>query len=381
MAGDATNLERCSALLRRWGVEPKVSEELLRYNESAFVAPQEGLPTSYPLEDGPQVLAWQEYLESAGRLGAFEALRERLVQLRFPIVEGISRRRAYLSATRRGQEPGADIEELRLEAPQLLSLELHLSAVGRVPVLTAGTRGDFVTLLCALAHRNEPVPVADSQGASLITGLNNWDRVRRYRREWEAGAGSRSSEWPAEMARMAAHRELYQDRIVLLSRGPYSDVPAEAVGMGPQEWLDVSLVLRREHECAHLFTKHVFASARNNLMDELIADYAGIVAAVGSFRADWFLLFLGIAEGGHRGQGRLLNYLGVPPLSEAAQGVLCRIVERAAANLENFDRRRGECLRGLEGTARMIVALSGLTLVELAGDDGERLLEEGLSER
>ena len=37
---------------------------------------------------------------------------------------------------------------------------------------------------------------------------------------------------------------------------------------------------------------------RNNLLDELIADYTGMVGAIGRFRAGWFLRFAGRGEDG-----------------------------------------------------------------------------------
>jgi hypothetical protein len=367
-------------VLRSFGAGQSVIEELLLYDQNAFVAPPEGLPRSFPLDDEPQVEAWTDYVEEAAGRGVFECLRDKLVQLRFPIREGISREPDYQRATRRGEWPAREQDGLVLEAPGEVTLDLHLTAAGRVPILVAGNRSDFVALLRALAHRNEPDPIPDALGASLITGLNNWDRVKRYRTRWErtVAPSHAEDEWPAEMERMAACKEVYQDRIILLSRGRYSDLPAARVGMDERRWLDTSLVIRREHECAHLFTKRIFQSARNNLMDELIADFAGIVAACGSYRADWFLLFLGIEDGRYGGRGRLHNYLGEPPLSAEALAVLCRVAERAARTLERFDHGRRALERSPAGTARMIVALASLTLEDLAGDQGEKLLGDAV---
>jgi hypothetical protein len=367
-------------VLRGFGAGSGVVDELLRYGENFFVPPRDGMPRSFPLDDLPQIEAWRDYLAEASTTGVFSCLAEKLVQLRFPIREGMSRDPDYLRATRRGERPAADQEGLRLDAPDELTLELYPTACGRVPILATRNRSDFVRLLRALAHRNEPDPISDSQGASLITGLNNWDRVGRYRAQWEARAGSSEAAagWPDEMERMAARKELYQDQIVLLSRGPYSDLPAASVGMSERDWLDASLVIRREHECAHLFTKRFFQSARNNLMDELIADYAGIVAAIGRYRADWFLLFLGIENGRHHDRGRLQNYRGEPPLSADALAVLCRVVERAARTVESFDHGPRAAARGPAGVAGMIVALAALTLEELASDQGETLLGDAI---
>jgi len=67
------------------------------------------------------------------------------------------------------------------------------------------------------------------------------------------------------------------------------------MGMDESTWHSLSLIIRLSHECTHYFTRRLFGSMRNNLLDELIADYQGIVAANGGrYRADWFLRFVGL---------------------------------------------------------------------------------------
>ena len=84
-------------------------------------------------------------------------------------------------------------------------------------------------------------------------------------------------------------RGLYQDRFLILSTGPYSNVAAREVGLSDSRWRETSTAIRLEHECTHYFTLRVFGSMRNNLLDELIADFMGITAADGRYRSDWFL--------------------------------------------------------------------------------------------
>src|SRR5262249_18047678 len=228
--------------------------------------------------------------------------------------------------TRRGVPP-ADLPAatgLGLARPALVELTLHASPAGRIPVLTARGRAEFVALVQALGHRNEPFPVPESQGALMISGYNNWARIAAWGGEWGAGPpASRAGSWGEELARLKERRELYQDRFILLSDGPYSAVPAAELGLDEPAWREVSLALRRDHECAHYFTRRLFGAMRNNLLDELIADYAGMVAAIGRFRADWFLRFLGLeAFPRFRPSGRLALYRGEPPLSPGAFRVL-----------------------------------------------------------
>lgn len=66
------------------------------------------------------------------------------------------------------------------------------------------------------------------------------------------------------------------------------------MNLSQAEWRRLSITIRLEHECTHYFTYRVLGSMRNNLLDELIADYQGIVSAIGKYRADWFLRFMGL---------------------------------------------------------------------------------------
>jgi len=177
-------------------------------------------------------------------------------------------------------------------------------------------------------------------GAVIIAGYNNWDRIHTYRKEWELNNTENVTEesWLAEFQRLIPQKEFYQDKFIILSDGPYSAVPAESLGLAEEEWRRLSLIIRREHECTHYFTRRMFSSMRNNLLDELIADYMGIVSAIGFFRADWFLRFVGLENyPQYRAGARLENYRGDPPLSDGAFKILQALVKLAAENLEAFD--------------------------------------------
>jgi hypothetical protein len=356
-------------VLRDLGASESEVEELLRYNENLFRVP-DPLPP-FPLPDEPSVEAWEEYAREAATRGVFPVLRDALVQLRFPVAPGIAETEGYRAATRRGVLPPDGTPGLALEAPERLRLFLHPTAAGRLPVLVAGARADFVALVRALARKGEPEPVPDSMGALVVGGYVNWGRVARLRAAWEAGTVElgEMTEW--SLGAIRDRKELYQDRFVVLSDGPYSGVAASDMGMPDDEWRHLSLAIRLEHECAHYFTRRVLGSMRNALHDELIADYCGISAAAGRFRADWFLRFLGLEDGAtYRAGGRLEVYRGTPPLSDGAFAVLQRLVRRAATQLEAADADLGPELRTTAGRARVVLALAGLTLEALAGDAG-----------
>jgi hypothetical protein len=361
--------------LRRFGAGEAHAEELLRYTGSVFVHPA---TVDLPLADEPFVDDWRRYAARAEADGVPAALREHLVQLRFPVAEGISATEAYQAAIRKGVLP-ARTDGLRLEDAAGLRLFIHPTPAGAVPVLLASRRADFEALVRALVRKNEPAPLPASMGACMVGGYNNWGRVAELRRRWEAGEVPvpGAEDWSAAFAVLKARKELYQDRFVLLSDGPYSGVPAERMGMDADAWRRVSVTIRLEHECAHYFTRRVLGSMRNNLLDELMADYAGIVAAAGRFRADWFLRFMGLEDpDGCRSDGRLWNYRGDPPLSDAAFSVLQRLVRAAALALQAADASLEDESRTAEGRARVLLALAELTLEEIAaGGVGDRLAE------
>jgi hypothetical protein len=381
-----TRQEFRSSVLAAYGANSSEIEELLIYNESVFDRNKLRLPFRFPLEPEPHVKTWEEYAFIAKEIGVFEVLKQRFVQLQFPIREGISQTEVYRSATLKGILPNDQksvATGLVLQHPEQLQLLVHQSLGGSIPVLIAGNRRDFICLVQALAHRNEPKSIPDSIGACAIAGFNNWDRIRQYRQQWQTEHPMAcSDDWQAAFRQLAPHKELYQDRFIILSSGPYSAVSATELGLSESEWLRLSLNIRLEHECAHYFTLRLLGSMRNNLLDELIADYRGIVASIGRYRADWFLRFLGLTgsslectEG-----GRLHSYRGQPPLSDGAFKVLWVLVQAAAENLEQFDTEHVEELSSPDTQALILVALAALTLEELASEKAAASIQAAMYE-
>jgi hypothetical protein len=358
---------RRAQVLRAFGAGAAEADELLAYNRSLFALPAS---VALPLPDEPFVDAWRRYADEAAARGVLPVLREHLVQLRFPVGAGRSEDAAYLAATRRGALP-AETDDLPVQEPDALRLFIHPTPAGAVPVVMTAHRADFESLVRALTRRNEPVPLPPSMGACMVGGYNNWGRVAELRRAWEAGAveAGGAGDWGAAFGVLRARKELYQDRFILLSGGSYSGVPAGAMGLDAGEWSRASITIRLEHECAHYFTRRVLGSMRNNLLDELMADYAGIVAAAGRYRADWFLRFCGLEGEACRADGRLWNYRGDPPLSDAAFAVLQRIVRAAALAVERYDAGLSGDARTPEGRARVLLAMAALTLEEIAAGE------------
>ena len=361
-------------ILVGYGATPAEITELLAYTQNPFSSTNlPELPT-LPLASEPHVTAWERYQAQAQEAGVFTALRSALVQLQFPLQEKISQTENYRAATRKGYltDGMAEATGLELEKPEELQLIIHQSLAGKIPVIIAGCRADFISFVQALTKRNEPEPIPDSMGATIVAGFNNWERIRHYRQEWEAklSISLTDTDWQAEFQRIKLQKHLYQDCFIVLSRGNYSAISAEEIGIDKEEWLRLSLIIRLEHECCHYFTRRVFGSMRNNMLDELIADYQGIVAANGGrYRADWFLRFIGLeAFPEYRQGGRLQNYRGQPPLSDGAFKILQVLVKNAAENLEKFNSQFQGELYPPELQAKLLASFASLTLVKLAAD-------------
>jgi hypothetical protein len=363
--------EARAAILREHGASPSQVEELLAYNQNVFSSPQE--PAS--LSPEPHATVWADYCQAAETQGAFAVLQQKLMQLQFPIQAGISHSEAYQQATLQGGSPlwSSIATGLEMEQPDDLTLKMHDTLAGPVPIIIAGGRADFVALLRALAYRNEPAAVPESMGASIIKGYNNWDRIRRYRQTWSAQQSPSPSEqeWQLEFQKLISRKALYQDCFILLSRGNYSGVEASQLGLDPSVWQSLSLAIRLEHECTHYVTRRLFNSMRNNILDELIADYRGMVSATGGqYRADWFLRFLGLEDfPRYRDGGRLQNYRGDPPLSEGSFVILQALVKQAAENLQQFHDSHYPEISRPDNQRKLLIQLTQLTLEALASPD------------
>lgn len=362
-------------VLAQHGATAAEVTELLPYDEPLLA---DCCHLNFPHQDEPFVPVWQRYVQECDCAGSVAVLAKYLVQLQFPIQKGISGSAAYNAAVRRGTtDPSRDFN--LLEGAEQCTVCVHDTAAGHVPVILARRRSDFVILVQALARRNEPVAIPDSMGSCFIAGYNNWHRIALLRTKFERTADSGEAWQHYFRTKIIPSKHLYQDRFVLLSDGPYSGVSATALGLDPLEWRALSSVIRREHECTHYFTRRVCGSMRENLLDELIADYIGITAALGYFRRDWLLRFLGLEDyPSYRHGGRLQNYVQRASLSEASFRVLCNLVKSAAVSLERFDRLRKRGEFASESKATLIIALAGLALEEIASEEGALLLNNSL---
>ncbi|MEP6768001.1 MAG: hypothetical protein ABJC61_04990 [Acidobacteriota bacterium] len=357
------------------GASPDVVSELFAYDTPLFTPERAARAFEFAGGDEPHLEAWSRYADEARVGGAIPALSARFAQLLFPVRPGISATESYRKATRQGIRPDGDpaATGIALAAPERVTLEIARTPTGPVPVLVAPERSDFEALVRAFSARNEPVAVPSSMGACIVTGLNNWDRLNEYRRKWQAA--NVFGDWAAEFASVASRREIYEDRFLILSVGPYSGVPASGVGFGEREWLELSGRIRQAHEATHYATFRLAGAMRNNLLDELIADYVGLLGAFGEYRLDLALRFFGLESfPKYREGGRLQNYRGTPPLSDEALAIAARLVHDAVQSLAGLPPLPAG--GGERAVRDRVIALGSLRLDELAEAGpslGERL--------
>lgn len=189
---------------------------------------------------------------------------------------------------------------------------------GEALVVTLYDRHDFEFFIrCMMAAKDGPEKaVPATMGASTLVAFN-WPRINAHKEKFfreQHEAGVSFPDWAAEFRRFREVKENYMDSFIVLSRGPYSNTSAEAasealgVSLGEGEWTEKSDDIRKYHELTHFVCRKLFPERIDAVWDELVADAAGIFAALGGYSRRLEELFLGIEDGKYTG-GRLGNYL------------------------------------------------------------------------
>ena len=358
------------AFLRDIVKEEQAINELLVYSKNKFILDKQ--KTNTLLEDS-YVDTWKKYYEESKKTGVFETLKKYIVQLQFPVQKGISKTEAYINSTLRGKN-NLNKSGLKLNQLDTLKLEIHKSALaGNVPVLIISDDEDFNTLVCALSNKNEPKELPKSMGASFINGINNWDRIHQLKADWLQG--NSTGNWSLYFKENILPKpHLFKDKLIILSTKEYSGIKNESIGVSKNTWKSSSLIIRREHECAHLFTLKYYGTMANNMHDEIIADYAGITKVLGHFNKDWFLNFIGLENyPKYRKGGRLENYQGKNKLSNEAFEGLKMIIKNVAESIFQFDNSLGKILSETDQLYR-IKSICEVDLITMASSKGKQKL-------
>ena len=191
--------------------------------------------------------------------------------------------------------------QIDFEIPDAVNLEIYDSFAGKIPIISTSNDRDFENMVQNIVYKDKPYPHIKAQGAQFAHNKNN--------------------------------------SFIILSHKPYSNTPAEVMGLDETAWREKSYVIRKHHEYTHFYTNQYHGSSKNNLHDELIADFCGIWAAFSHFRADYFISFLS--------QGRLKIY--VDGLSKSGAVLVEKLAHLSAGWLEEWTKSADfACLSEME---------------------------------
>ena len=206
-----------------------------------------------------------------------------------------------------------------------LGLSFARTLGGRLPVISTGCHEDFRAMEALVANRQE-------------------------KRELPVTVNAFTIEARAE--------KIFRHRLLLLNRAPYSNIPAEALGLGEEDWLDRSYSLRRAHECAHYETLRLFGSMKNNALDEILADALGQIAAFGDFSADRQRLFFGLTRGEAGCTGRLSFYTQKVAVEERGKvyASVDKVLDMIEADMKEMLSRKAEKVEILSELAGRSIA-------------------------
>jgi hypothetical protein len=245
------------------------------------------------------------------------------------------------------------LNEHQFNEPENIKLDIYNSPLGeRTPVLTVFNEDDFNNIVRVFCYKNEPQMIPKSMGAIFVNGINNWHRIEKLKSAFLAQNSIEN--WPVEFKNnIIPNHHLYKDKLVILSAKPYSGITHKKLGISESSWLKSSIEIRREHECAHLFTLEYYNHMAKNMHDELVADYVGISKVLGNFDKQWFYYFVGIANyPNYTINSRLENYLPENFTSDAFKAIMS-IVHNAAFYIEGFDKSLGPIKNNIDWLNRI----------------------------
>ncbi|MDR0739071.1 MAG: hypothetical protein LBF33_02855 [Oscillospiraceae bacterium] len=189
-------------------------------------------------------------------------------------------------------------KDIILKNPSDTKIEIYNSIAGPIPIIYTSCVEDFEELVIKLIHKGKPFPGIEKTGAAFAHG-----KVVRF---------------------------------IILSNKPYSNIPASKLALDDEKWKEMSMIIRRDHECAHYFTKRFLNNSSMNIHDELMADFAGIYSADGTYHSRWFLVGMGLDEYPKVKEGRFSVYTNI--LSEKAKDVLKKLTIKISNNIEKWSK-------------------------------------------
>lgn len=216
-------------------------------------------------------------------------LKKRFPQLMLPIQSEMSKTDLYKKVVYEGQPVPSDKVDFRYTLSDQDKLYEDHFTCGEITILFLNERKDFISVVQKMAYRCEPISIPKSMGAITINGLNNWEKVKDYKR--------------------IAVNNTYKDSLVILSNGFYSGLDASFTPYTQSEWMNISLFIRKYHELTHYLCRKKYVLLKNELLDEIFADCMGIIMAIGRYDDFLAMQFLGIEEETYKYGMRLENYI------------------------------------------------------------------------
>ena len=113
---------------------------------------------------------------------------------------------------------GRDIASFPLRQEETLRIFFAKTLGGRLPVIVTGNRDDFLRVEALLNGREDLADFPVTVNAFTM---------------------------------QARAKNIRNHRVILLGQAPYSNVPANLLGLDEEEWIERSCRLRFAHECAH----------------------------------------------------------------------------------------------------------------------------------
>lgn len=190
---------------------------------------------------------------------------------------------------------------------EMMDLGLVSTPAGKIPVAYARSRASFEKWACALYPNGFASGIPVSVNAFTI-------KVK--------------------------HPDLQDHRMILLNRMGYSALSGDDVDVPEEEWLEKSKTIRLAHEICHYFSLRALGRMQNHLLDEIVADCAGQLAAFGHFSASLQKRFFGISGKSVLPGGRFFFY--VRKLNEDAVPDVLEETEAALTGLEGYLRQNPE---------------------------------------
>ena len=217
---------------------------------------------------------------------------------------------AYRKVVLQGETPESRDLSHFLQDPQD-RMETVETPAGAVVVVSLRNRADYEAFVrCMMAAKEGPkAPIPASQGASTLVAFN-WPRIFAHKKQFmeeQRAAGVEDPDWSAEFSRFISVPANYQDLLVVLSWGPYSNVSASEAGQAEASWPETSYAIRKYHELTHVICRRLYPERIDAVWDELVADAVGVYAALGRYDAELEKRCLGITGDRYTG-GRLENY-------------------------------------------------------------------------